>query len=359
MLIKEISNWKASEERLVRLEGFASIGRLTVNLLHELNSPLDGTRRYVRLLLDQMSDDDPNSIYVGQIQKGLTQISDMVDRLMDFTRANSSESARTDIKQSIDRIIFSHKQLIIAQNIEVVTEFDEYIPAVLDSNVEYIFANIMVNAIQAMPDGGTLSIAAKMCSPRLLEVVFTDTGAGIPDEIQGNIFDPFFTTKGLGHGIGLGLFMSREMLESYGGEIEVRSELGKGATFIVNLPMYKGKILVMDDEKHMRDTISEMLFKTGYKVTSAIDGSEAVEMYKDANNLGRPYDAIILDLTVPGGMNGKEAIRELLEIDPEVRAIVSSGYVMSDFGKYGFKGALCKPYDSKELDKLLDAVITD
>ncbi len=352
----------ATEKKLVRLEGFASIGRIAISLIHELNNPLDIIRRYVRSLHDQMAKDDPNREYVEQIQNGLMRISDVIGGLIDFTRANTSKFGPTDIRQSIEQSLSFYRQQISAQNIIVETEFDENIPTIMNADIGCVFRNIVENAIQAMPNGGTLSIAAEMCSPQLLRARFSDTGPGIPDELKESIFDPFFTTREPGQGIGLGLFISREIVESYSGTLEARSVLGIGTTFAVNLPMYRGKILVMDDEKHIRDLTARMLNNIGYKVITTMDGSDAIELYKEAKDSGRSYDAVILDLTVPDGMGGEEAIQRLLEIDPEVRAISSSGYindpVVANFRDYGFRNTIHKPYSLEALDTLLHAVIT-
>ncbi len=362
MLVNHITE-KTQKERVVRLEGLASIGRLAVNLIHELNNPLDGIRRYLRLMLDQMSDDDPKRVYAEQIQEGLMRISSVVDGLVDLTRANTSNSGPTDIKRSIEQAVFRHRDQISAQNIKIESEFDGDIPDIVNADVGYVFMNIVKNAIQAMPNGGTLSIQARMPSPQLLEALFSDTGSGIPRESWEKIFEPFFTTKKSGQGIGLGLFISQEVVENYGGAISVKSELGKGTTFTVELPIYKGKVLVMDDEKYIRDLISGMLSTIGYRVITTVDGAEAIELCKEAKEAGRPYDAVILDLTIPGGMGGKETVQRLLAIDPGVKAIATSGYsddpILTDLHEYGFQGALHKPYHLEDIDRVLNMVIKD
>jgi CheY-like chemotaxis protein/anti-sigma regulatory factor (Ser/Thr protein kinase) len=303
-------------------------------------------------------------MYVEQIQDGLTQVSSVVEGLIDLTRANTSSALRTEpaeVKQLIERSLVRYRELISSQNIKVETGYGEDIPTIRNADVEHVFANIVKNAIQAMPDGGTLSIKAHMLSPRLLEVSFSDTGPGISDELRESIFEPFYTTKDSGQGIGLGLFISQEIVESYSGTIEVRSEQRQGTTFVVRLPMYRGKVLFMDDEKHIRDLASGMLSSMGYKVVTTIDGSETIELYKDARDSDTPYDVVILDLTVPDGMDGKDTIQRLLKIDPAVKAIVSSGYfddpILASFREYGFRGALSKPYRVEDMDKILDAVI--
>jgi len=352
----------AAERKPIRQETLASIGRLSVSLLHEMGSPLDGVRRYVSLLLGQMSEEDPKRMYLEQVQDGLMRISSMVSGLMDFTKSSMSESTKLDVKQSIEALLLSFGNLLSTQKIKVKTDFDEEIPsATMNADVIYMFRNILRNAIQAMPDGGTLSVSATMISSQLLEVRIKDTGAGIPADAKEKIFDAFFTTRESDGGIGLGLFISQEIASSYGGSIKVESEPGKETSFIAQLPMYKGKILVMDDEKFIRDVAADMLNSLGYKVATAVDGAEAIELYKEAAEMKHCYDIVILDIVVPGGMNGKQTVQGLMNIDPGVKAIASSGYtndsLVTEFRKYGFKGFLKKPYGIERLERLLSEVI--
>jgi CheY-like chemotaxis protein len=205
-----------------------------------------------------------------------------------------------------------------------------------------------------------------------VKLTVEDQGIGIPKQHLQKIFDPYFTTKHKGDG--LGLATSYSIIKSHGGYIGVQSELGTGTTFLVYLPAStkkipkkqppkekslagRGRILVMDDEDIVRDVIGDLLKILGYEVEFAGDGMEAIEVYKKAKESARNFDAVIMDLTVPGGMGGKESIQRLLEIDPGVKAIVSSGYsndqVMSDFKKYGFSGVVAKPYKIEELSEVL------
>jgi signal transduction histidine kinase len=237
MIIDDVTKQKMIEKRLVRSERLASIGRLSANLAHELNNPLDGTLRYVRLLLDQMPEDDPRRIYAEHARDGLMRVANMIRGLLDFARKSTPIFSPTDIPRSVRRVLATFGDQISVQNIKVEAEFDENIPVILNADIEQIFVNIIKNSIQAMPDGGTLSVNAKMLSPEVLEARFSDTGPGIPDEIRGVIFEPFFTTKETGQGVGLGLSISQGIVESYNGSIDVESELGKGTTFIIRLPV--------------------------------------------------------------------------------------------------------------------------
>jgi signal transduction histidine kinase len=236
------------EKRLIRSEKLASIGRLSANLVHELSNPLDGALRYIRLLLDQMPEDDPRRIYAQRAQDGLTRMSNMVGGLLDFARKSRPILSPTDIPQSIAQILASFNDQILTQNIQVKATFDENIPVILNADVEQIFMNIIKNAIQAMPDGGTLYVNATMFSPELFEARFGDTGPGIPHEVQEAIFDPFFTTKDIGQGVGLGLSISHGIAESYSGSIDLESEPGKGTTFIVRLPIGESGLTVSQIE---------------------------------------------------------------------------------------------------------------
>jgi PAS domain S-box-containing protein len=237
LIIDDVTEQKIVEKKLIRSEKLASIGRLSANLAHELNNPLDGALRYIRLLLDQMSEDDPRRVYAEYARDGLMRMSDMIRGLLDFARKSTPILSPTDIPQSIEQILSFLSDQVSAQNIEVETEFDENIPIIMNADVEQIFMNIIKNAVQAMPDGGTLSVSAKMASLQLLEVKFSDTGPGIAEETQEMIFDPFFTTKSFGQGVGLGLSISQGIAESYNGSIEVESEPDKGTTFVVTLPI--------------------------------------------------------------------------------------------------------------------------
>ncbi len=205
------------EERPV----FASIGRLSVSLIHELRNPLDGVHRYIRLLLDQMPENDPKRMYAERAQDGLAWVAKIFKELLDFTRQSMSNTTPVDIEQSLRKALLFFRGQIRDQGINVETKVDEDMPFILGADIAQIFTNIIKNAIQAMPDGGILSIEARMVPPALLEVRFADTGPGIPHEMLERIYDPFFTTKDSQQCVGLGLFICREIAESHNGSIDV------------------------------------------------------------------------------------------------------------------------------------------
>jgi CheY-like chemotaxis protein len=238
--------------------------------------------------------------------------------------------------------------------------------------------DLVTNARQAMPQGGTVTIRAEnrvfaddtpgLPAGKYVEIVVEDEGTGIPAEHLSQVFDPYFTTKQVGSG--LGLTRAYSVIKGHGGHIRVESTVGEGTAFFVYIPASsgeltdaqaevtgitsaQGKVLVMDDEESVRAIAGRLLTRAGYEVEQAADGAEAIKLYRKARSSGSPFDVIILDLTVPRGMGGAEAIRELRQIDPGVKAIVSSGYsadaVMGDFEKHGFNGVVPKPYKPEQL----------
>ncbi len=256
-----------------------------------------------------------------------------------------------------------------------------------EGQISQVVGNLAINADQAMPEGGVVEIRAENVTllkeqvvslepGRYIRLSITDSGIGIPKDHLTKIFTPYFTTKQ--RGSGLGLATSYSIINKHGGVIIVESEIGRGTTFNIYLPASdkeipkkekksmttitgSGKILVMDDEEFIRNTAGEMLAAVGYTVGYANDGGEAIDLYIRARESGEPYDLIIMDLTIPGGMGGVETIQKLLEIAPDAKAIVSSGYangpIMADFKEYGFKGVIAKPYRTDELCKVVQTVI--
>jgi PAS domain S-box-containing protein len=251
-----------------------------------------------------------------------------------------------------------------------------------------VFQNLSINAVQAMPTGGTIKVWAEnltlgtdsglpLSAGRYIKISLRDQGMGIPAKHLPRIFDPYFTSKHKGRG--LGLASAYAIIKKHNGHIAVESKPGVETTFHIYLPAVErqgtpqpeedrellvgtGKILVMDDEEMVREVLGGMLSRLGYEADFASDGSQAIEKFVKAQESGQAFAAVILDLTVPGGMGGKEGLAKLLEIDPQVKAIVSSGYsddpVMADCQKYGFSGIIAKPYKISELDKVLNKALT-
>ncbi len=249
--------------------------------------------------------------------------------------------------------------------------------------ISQVVNNLVINAVQATPQGGLIKINAEnvvldidnaesLTSGAYVKIAITDQGVGIPTAHFARIFDPYFTTKQKGSGLGLTVAFS--IIDKHDGRITVESELGVGTTFQILLPASaktvpkavksenkifkgKGRVLVMDDEILIRDVAARFLKVMGFEAALAEDGSAALDMYRQAKESGQPFDIVIMDLTIPGGMGGKEAVQNLLVYDPEAVAIVSSGYsndpIMSNCEAHGFKGVVKKPFRIEELSDAL------
>jgi len=265
-------------------------------------------------------------------------------------------------------------------------------PAEVDAGqIGQVLRNLVLNAREAMPQGGVVSIRAENVvsgshkNPSLppgdyVRVSIADQGGGIAKEVLPKIFDPYFSTKERGNqkGMGLGLTICHTVVQKHRGAIAVESEIGIGTTFHLHLPASRkvlgdakapvprttprpGRILVMDDEEAMREVVGVLLSGLGHEVELVENGQRAIEVCGKAKAQGRPFDAVILDLTIRGGMGGQEAIRELLTIDPAVKAIVMSGYaddpVIVEHERHGFDAALEKPFDIGKLREVLSHVL--
>ncbi|HMK64531.1 MAG TPA: PAS domain S-box protein [Thermodesulfobacteriota bacterium] len=276
---------------------------------------------------------------------------------------------------------------------KVVPEFffpDDLHPVEADAGqITQVIRNLVLNAREAMTDQGALKVraanklltkpSASLPPGNYVKVSLTDEGEGIPDKILNKIFDPYFSTKRRGDqkGMGLGLTICRSIILKHGGAIAADTHPGRGATFHIYLPASEkllsirpalpeklpgtGRILVMDDEEMVRCLTGDILNQLGYEFELAENGEKAIEHYQAAREQGRPFDAAILDLTVAGGMGGRETIQELLSIDPAFKVIASSGYdqdpVIQNYTEYGFKAALPKPYQIREMQKILCGVV--
>ncbi len=251
-----------------------------------------------------------------------------------------------------------------------------------------VVQNIIINAMHAMPEGGRVDIScanfinengmiSSLPEGNYVRISIKDQGTGIPEELQDKIFDPYFTTKV--EGSGLGLALTHSIVSKHQGLIQLKSS-SRGTEFIIYLPAMpdhilkeesgnvnitagptSANILIMDDEAMVRDIARDLLVHLGFQVWTVSNGQDAVESYREKMKSESPFDVVIMDLTIPGGMGGKEAIQRLLEIDPQVKGIVSSGYsndpVMAEYEKYGFTGMVHKPFEIDELLKTIRTVI--
>jgi PAS domain S-box-containing protein len=385
-ILIDITDRKRLETEVLRSQKLESIGVLAGGLAHDFNNVLTAILGNLSFAKMSLNTDDPLYQPLVEAEKASLHARDLTQQLLTFARGGRPIKRVTAVEPLIrDATSFALR----GRNVRAEFRFSPDLGTVeADAGqIGQVFNNIILNACQAMPEGGTIVISAEnhrlAAGPAVpvpagdyVRVQIEDHGTGIPAEHITKIFDPYFTTKRQGSGLGLAIAYS--VLKGHGGYIDVASTPGKGTTFILYLPSAagkaaspdesatvviagKGRVLVMDDEEMIRSVATVMLNSLGYMTTTARDGKEAIRLYREARDTGKAFDAVIMDLTVPGGMGGKDAVRELRAFDPHVKAIVSSGYsndpVMADYRSYGFCGILKKPYQIAELSHALHRVI--
>lgn len=385
---EDITERRKMEGELLKISKLESLGTLAGGIAHDFNNIL--TIITGRISLAKMNAKPGEDVFemLTAAEKGCKRAKDLTQQLITFSKGGLPIKTVVSV---IDMIKESADFALRGSNVRYDLQFpDDLRPVEVDEGqINQVINNLIINACHAMPNGGMIKIRAKnvtigpedvlsLQEGEYVKISVTDYGTGIPEEHLQKIFDPFFTTKQKGSG--LGLATSYSIIRNHGGNITVDSQPGAGATFHIYLPASTkeiskktttgghirnacGKILIMDDEEMLRDSTADMLGRNGFKVETAGDGIEAIELYKKAKESGDPFDVVIMDLTVPGGMGGKEAVRRLREFDPRVRAVVSSGYsddaMMSDYRSYGFCGIIVKPYSMDELLKILNQVLNE
>ena len=381
-IMRDITERKRMEEELLKIQKMESLGVLAGGIAHDFNNLLTAILGNVSLA---MLDAEPSGQVYGRLmeaERASMRARDLTYQLLTFSKGGAPVKKTISLSGPVReaagfalRGSSARCRLLLADGLYPV-EADE-------GQISQVINNLVINADQAMPGGGVVTLIGENVvvgpdSPLPLvpgdyvKVSVADEGIGIPHGHHEKIFDPYFTTKQKGSG--LGLATSYSIVKRHGGYITVESELGKGSTFHVYLPSSAqalvpveqkegatvaggGRVLVMDDEEMVREVAGSILRKIGYEVEYAQDGNEALEQYAKAKSGGKPFIAVIMDLTIPGGMGGRETITKLREIDPAARAIVSSGYsndpVMAAFRDYGFSGVVSKPYTVQKLGEVV------
>ena len=387
--VRNITEKAKAEEELRKLQKIENTATLASGIAHDFNNILTGLFGNISIAKMKLSKDHPGFKSLEEAENSMNRAIHLTRQLLTFARGG--EPVREDI--SLCELIKGISGFDLSgSNVMPVFNRAEnlWITKADKGQMQQVFSNLIINADQAMPDGGHLYITLENADvsknevPNLnpgkyVKATIRDEGTGIDQKHLDRIFDPYFSTKQAGSGLGLATVYS--IISKHGGYIGVDSERGTGTTFTLYIhasesrqlpekkqpglkPLIQGetaRILVMDDEEIIRKISKVMLEECGYTVDSAVDGKEAIKKYISAEEMGCPFDIVILDLTIPGGMGGKEAVRKLFSIDPEVKAIVCSGYstdpVMADFSEYGFAGKLSKPFKIKNLIKEITRVI--
>jgi PAS domain S-box-containing protein len=383
LVFRDITEKQKMIDNMQRIDKLDSIGVLAGGIAHDFNNLLGGIFAYMEMAREESAADKTVSKYLDKALSVFERAKDLTQQLLTFSKGGApkrktgqlgplvKENAAFVLSGSNIRCDFN-----IAQDLRL-CDFDE-------NQIGQVIDNVIINAQQAMPVGGTITVSVNNISiidgenPALkggnyVEVSIADTGIGIPHDLLKRIFDPFFTTKQKGNGLGLATCFS--IVQKHEGCIEVESVLGKGSVFHIFLPASQkgtlqnstqshsqhrgtGSILVMDDEDFMREIVGEMLTTMGYTLIKAKEGEEALRLCAEARKNGKPLIGALFDLTVPGGMGGKEAIVELRKDFPDLPVFASSGFsedpIMARPAEFGFTDSIRKPFKKGDLAEMLN-----
>jgi signal transduction histidine kinase/CheY-like chemotaxis protein len=379
VIIRNMTEKMKLEEEILKGQKLESIGILAGGIAHDFNNILSAILGNISLAKLECPAGSKIFQRLERAENASYQARKLTQQLLTFAKGGAP-IRKTD---HLDELLRDTVEFVLSgSNVNFVLDIDANLaPVEIDrGQINQVLNNLIINAVQAMPDGGTIHIQARNihlfadCAEPLapgeyVRISVRDQGVGIAKEQLALIFDPYFTTKA--QGSGLGLATSYSIIQKHDGHISASSVPGKGATFTFYLPTSErqfqeaggtsglpqfevtGRILLMDDEPAILRINQELLEMLGFETVCVADGLEAIRAYQEALRQKRPFDAVIMDLTVPGGAGGKEAIGGLLKIDPEVKAIVSSGYsqneVLANYASFGFQAVLSKPFKLEEL----------
>ena len=388
LAFRDITEQRKMQEELIKSGKLESLGVLAGRIAHDFNNILTAILGNISLGQMDAGSNQPLREHLAEAEQACIRARDLIQQLLTFARGGAPVKKAVSIARFLEDAV---RGALIDS--EMRCDFDlgaGLWPVEIDEGqMGQVIYNLVRNAQEAMPEGGNITVRAEnvvfnesrhllpLRPERGVKIAILDEGVGIPQENLAKIFDPYFTTKAEASGLGLAACYS--IVRSHGGYLSVESKPGAGTAAYIHLPASdkevetkrkveieprpgRGRILVMDDEEAIRKLCRDVLNHFGYEAALASDGAEAVELYRQAKQAGHPFEAVILDLTVPAGMGGKEAINKLREIDPDIKAIVSSGYsddpVTADFREHGFSGFVAKPYDINDLVQVLHDALT-
>jgi len=388
LVFRDVTEKARLDEELARAEKLESLGIMAGGIAHDFNNLLTGILGNISLARAAYAKEDgPLKKRLAEAEKGCYLARNLTQQLLTFSKGG------TPIKKTSSMAdILKESAEFALRGSGSTCRFDikpGLWPVVADAGqISQVVQNLIINADQSMPDGGEISVVAtNVVVPEqervpglepgpYNKIIIRDQGMGIREDHLARIFDPFFTTKQTGSG--LGLATSYSIINKHQGHIEAKSKQGEGTEFRIWLPASPGmeeperpeeaapqkgagRILVMEDESSIVELLAIMLPNLGYQAEFASSGEEALYKYERKMKEGTPFHAVIMDLTIPGGMGGREAVGKLLELDPEAKVIVSSGYstdpVMADYRSYGFQGAIAKPYKMADVGRVLSGLL--
>ncbi|MBI2407856.1 MAG: response regulator [Gemmatimonadetes bacterium] len=366
------------ESRLQMTARLESVGVLAGGIAHDFNNLLTAILGNLNLAADE-ADAAERSVYLEHAARACLDATHLTHQLLTFAKGGEPVLRVAHIANLVrETVDFS----LSGSNVKADVHVEEGLSAVEvdEGQLKQVLHNLVLNAQQAMPEGGRITVRASNASrsdpasgaqERTVRIAVRDTGPGIAAADLSRIFEPFFTTKKKGHGTGLGLATAYSIIRRHNGTLSVTSAPGHGAEFVIELPAStaapaatmepKGmavaganrRILVMDDEPEIRHIVVRILKSSGFDAVAVADGAAALELYEEALRSQQPFAAVILDLTIPGGLGGRATVAGLKALDANVRAIVSSGYSdtheASSYQEQGFVASLQKPYTRDDL----------
>lgn len=390
-IIERTTELKQTYKQLYHAQKMESVGILAGGIAHDFNNLLTVILGNILLAKKDVDPEDRVFNVLLEAEDASLRAKDLTQELLTFSKGGEPIKRTISISKLIkDTVNFTIRGTNVTCKFEIPDNL--YNIDGDDVQITQVISNIIINADQAMLKGGTIRVRCENVTissenenttlpenKNFIRISIEDHGTGMPKEQISLIFDPFFTTKEKGSGLGLATAYS--IIKKHGGQITVESEVGTGSTFYIYLPAAQKKvspkadmdviekpsegsgerILVMDDDENIRFLLSEILTSYGYMTESACDGAQAIELYKKAYESSNQFDLVILDLTIPAGIGGKETIKELIKIDPDVKGIVSSGYsndaIMANYRQYGFSGVISKPYRPDDLVRIVQDVL--
>ncbi|MDX2481302.1 MAG: PAS domain S-box protein [Desulfuromusa sp.] len=381
LVFRDVTEEYQMHEELQKTQQLEKIGTLAGGIAHDFNNILSGIFGNIAMAKRCAENDHPCIKYLDQAEISAERAKNLTEKLLTFAKGGIPIKGHISLGELVNDVVGFD---LSGSNVKLsFKQADNLWAAEVDrSQIEQVFSNLAINAFQAMPEGGTLHIdlqnlevtkhpGSELKEGKYIQATICDEGEGIDEKYLLRIFDPFFSTKQTGRGLGLATVYS--IITKHDGHIKVSSHPGRGTTFTLYLPAVNKnpaiksvktndesriegrsiKVLIMDDEETIRTLTTEMLKALGCIAEATTDGATAIQMYGQAMQGGVPYDLVIMDLTIPGGMGGKDAIKSILNIDSNAKAIVSSGYaddpIMAHHTEYGFKGVVTKPYTQGEL----------
>ncbi|MBN1535057.1 MAG: PAS domain S-box protein [Spirochaetes bacterium] len=385
---RDIADRKRLEEEIQKRQKLDSLGVLAGGIAHDFNNILTAILGNISLARASLPAGGLAMERLSIAENACYQAKYLTMQLLTFSKGGAPVKRILSIAEILrDTVQFSLSGASVRPLFSLA---EDLWPVEIDEGqIRQVIHNLIINADESMPEGGMIAITAENLHVepgtglpkqpgRYVKCSIRDQGAGIPAKYLKKVFDPYYTTKQKGSG--LGLAVSYSIIQRHGGIVTAESSEGVGSVFSFYLPAAEGyapdrqeaaaqavrnsatgRVLVMDDEDLILNVLSHMLAFLGYRCDTARDGGEAIECYRRSMQEKDRYDAVIMDLTVPGGMGGRDAVRMLLDMDPQLKAIVSSGYsgdpVIADYRRHGFMGAIHKPYVIEELSEMLGRVI--